>query len=308
MFHVLNPVSGTWQPWLDCHEQYQQGGRVWPIAFTMQDLLCLVLRAAEKHPEAVPRPLQTAIPLRMPLVGIPDDSLVQGYERVLRTKIMLGSALLRPTDLSERESKKLQVVADKHVLELIQLAVKADKPARVLELCGLFQLEKSWEMAVQLVRHNRFVQLADRIEALKAALNHDSLARNDVETTARLVQAPRIPKRIAVESPGTSLTHLTPLVDHAARTVLPSSTPSKRAASVLLEAADTKGLEALPFARMSFESSLRDREDQNKEPTGDNAPERSFVDMLKSVKEASTGMQDRSKKAVAQSGMKQLFN
>lgn len=47
------------------------------------------------------------------------------------------------------------------------LALKADKPARALELCGLFYSEKSYELAVQLARHHRLLTLADRMDALR---------------------------------------------------------------------------------------------------------------------------------------------
>lgn len=312
MMHILNPASGTWQPWLDCVERRERGERVWPISFNIQELLCIILKGSDRHPEAVPRPLQTAIPLRIPLVGVPDDSLVTGYERALRAKTALGSARLRPVELTDKEAKRLQVAADKHVLELIQLAIKADRPARVLELCALFQLEKSWEMAVQLVRHNRLVHLGDRIESLKDTLDQRSFARNEDESTLSRIEepatrpprTPKLPKRIAAESPGTSLLNLTPGVrDHPIKG-LTSPTPSSRTASLSSEASE-KGtgptVEGLPFARMSFEpaAASTDDGDQNAVPGNENQKGRSLVEMLKSVQQASAAASDKPRKHLA---------
>jgi hypothetical protein len=65
--------------------------------------------------------------------------------------------------------KKRVIAADRSLLELIQLALKADQQERALQLCALFQGEKSLNLAIQLARHSRLLTLADRMEKVRGA-------------------------------------------------------------------------------------------------------------------------------------------
>lgn len=114
----------------------------------------------------LPRPIPTALPLKLPLL-LPSDPEQALLEPVLRTSLLSGRIVDATHGLREKDLRRLNTASDKHVLELIMLALKADKPARALELCGLFYSEKSYELAVQLARHHRLLTLADRMDALR---------------------------------------------------------------------------------------------------------------------------------------------
>lgn len=299
--HVSNPSAGyVWQPWLECQEQREREESVWPVSFTMHELACVIVRAPEEFPEVIPRPLLTMLPLRIPLLNM-RDPLVASLERALGANQILKNSILKDREWTEKEVKKMQIAADKHVLELIQLAIKSDKPARVLELCGLFLLEKSWEMAVQLAKHNRQIQLADRIEALRDTVAVPAASAGESETAAlpvhkqktRVPTTPRLSAKLASESPGTILANLTPLGNGDERLArargaamvvamgadaqenAPSSpTPLKRPASVDPPgASSTSALASLanPFARITLDSQKADADPQ------------SFAEMVKSV-------------------------
>ena len=47
------------------------------------------------------------------------------------------------------------------------MAIKADHHQRALDICGLLHLDKSLDLAAQLARHAKAVQLADRIDELR---------------------------------------------------------------------------------------------------------------------------------------------
>lgn len=141
----------------------------------------------------------TNLPMKIPL--IPADETVQRlYEPVLRNQLIDAGGL------REKELRKLNTTSDKHVLELIQIAIKADKHLRALELCQLFFNPKSYDLAIQLARHHRLVGLADKIESAKDRSMAASTSLPDpVEGNT-----PKLPVKIQQASPSVILADLTP--------------------------------------------------------------------------------------------------
>ncbi|PJF19605.1 hypothetical protein PSACC_00599 [Paramicrosporidium saccamoebae] len=286
VLHICNADAGyVWQPWLECREHKEKKELVWPIGFTANDLLCLQLRSGDEHPEPVPRPMPTVIPMQIPLLAI-DDPTVVSFERAFRAHTIFNSGSLRP-ELADRESRRLQLASDKHVLELIQLAIRADKPARVIELCPLFLMEKSWDMAIQLVRHNRLAQLADRIENLRNKTECKTEVPCETRVRPALVKTPKALSQVAIESPSTTLANLTPIpfsleatqlkpdvplfpLSHSAfdeSTQLPPEMPIE-------PALETPAALANPFAQLSFDTPRTE------------AKSRSFAEMMRTVQQA----------------------
>lgn len=288
VLHIFNPDCNMWQPWLECREQRERKELVWPIGFTLQDFLCIVQKENEPI-QPVPRPNQTMIPLRIPLVGY-EESQVALYEKVFRTGLVLRGTL-RP-EISDKEAKRLQLVADKHVLELVRIAVKSDKPARALELCALFQMDKSWEIAVHLVRHERMAQLADRIEALKdLVFKPAEKGQNVVKIEGQVapsierMKTPKLSKRMAEESPGTMLSNMASITPGGdpnegplfkSHPISPISSKPINVSIMAMESVPSRrdplqsSTLANPFAQLSFEEPA-ERKAQN------------FADVIKSV-------------------------
>lgn len=293
VLHICNPDTNyTWQPWLSCDTHWSRNENVWPITFNTQELVCLLVKGGEEHPETLPRPLQTTLPMQVPFLGMDDQLLMIPYEHVYRTSTILRSESLCPPSISDREMRKLQLASDKHVLELVQLAIKADKPARILELCPLFMMERSWDVAVQLVRHNRLLQLADRIEMLK-----DQLASGATKPTERTeppqnrIRTPRMSSRLALESPGTLLANLTPLgkekegsndgslfeTSQEAVMCTMQMASNRMVSNDPIPSAEPSLPISNPFSKLSFDAP----------PKSEGKP-RSFVEMMKSVQLASS--------------------
>lgn len=214
VLHICNvELNYQWQPWQWSREQNPGMKNVWPISFSRSSLIAALLD--NDYPEPVPRPIVSILSLRIPLLSIDSDPVVSLYEESLRTRHILSHA--RPGEIFEKECKRLQVASDKHLLELVQLAIKSERLTRVLELCKLFLLEKSWDLAVQLAKHNRLALLANRIEKLKEeVLIHQE--GNKTETFPdkeylRVVNTPKLPRKVAIESPSTTLANLMPDVE-----------------------------------------------------------------------------------------------
>lgn len=169
--YICDDSAGfLWRPWLDCQiiPEYQNR-KFWPVFVSQGDISGIMLEDAEMRPEVTFRPLLTVIPFQIPLLNVSTDPIVKSFEKSIRTRYMLEQR--QSTDLDkfseDRASKKERLEADKHVLELIQLAIRAERLARVMELCEFFLLEKSWDLAIQLIRHNKLPSLANRIEELR---------------------------------------------------------------------------------------------------------------------------------------------
>jgi hypothetical protein len=72
--------------------------------------------------------------------------------------------------ITEKERKKLLSASDRHLLELAQLSIKAEKPFRLVDLCALASNEKTVDLLVQLAKHNRLIAIVDELESLKDRL------------------------------------------------------------------------------------------------------------------------------------------
>lgn len=298
----------AWRPWKVQHEHSHQ--RLWPISFSTADITGIVLESEddpttvegeEKHlcyPEVIPRPMLTVRPLMLPFMELSTNELITSFEQSYRTRLILqGENSKKDGTRPEKETKRMQLAADKHILELIQLAIRSDRLTRVLELCEFFFLEKSWDLAIQLTRHQRLTSLVNRIEELrdKLRLRPKEVDQSD-DTKAYLgLSTPRTSKRVissmvANESPATALANVTPMavketglrgVDDAIREGLPSAPREVVTGGTqkftVLSSVEASSLTA-PLAGLSFKHV----------PTGSAdattaLPTRSLVDILKSV-------------------------
>lgn len=205
VFYCLCDQLGfTWTPMADFGSTLE-GDFVWPVFFDRSEITAIVCKNGESTPAVLPRPIMTNLAFKLPLLQ-PDDPTTASYEPVLRTTI-LSTLIDASKGLREKDLRRLNSASDKHVLELIQLAIKADKPVRALELCNLFYTEKSYDIAVQLARHHRLVSLADRIDQLK-----DEYMRKGSEggLVGELATTPKLAVRLQQASPSLVLANLTP--------------------------------------------------------------------------------------------------
>jgi hypothetical protein len=207
LYGLCDRLGHCWTPLGDFTSQLSEGQFVWPVFWDRTELTCILCKD-DTAPPVLPRPIMTTLEIRLPVLSTGDDLSAQILGTVMKT-MTLDSAISGSAGVREKEMRRIRTASDKHCLELIQLAVKADKQVRALELCALFYNEKSFELAYQLARHNRMATLADRIEEAR-----DLFAAKQNNTQEHsLVETPKgaIPPRIDRESPSAILANLTPV-------------------------------------------------------------------------------------------------
>lgn len=102
-----------------------------------------------------------------------EDHQNQLQQAISKVHLLFEINILNTT-LNEKERKKLQNSTDKKTLELLQIAIKQEKLEKAIEQSRELFGEKSVELAIQLARHNRLVQLADQIEILHHQRNENA--------------------------------------------------------------------------------------------------------------------------------------
>lgn len=206
LYGLCDRLGHCWTPLGDFTSQLAEGQFVWPVFWDRTELTCILCKD-DTAPPVLPRPIMTTLEIKFPMLSTGDDLSAQILGTVMKA-MTLDSAISGSAGIREKEMRKIRTASDKHCLELIQLAVKADKQVRALELCSLFYNEKSFELAYQLARHNRMATLADRIEEARDIF----VAKQNNPQEASLVETPKgIPSRIDKESPSAILANLTPV-------------------------------------------------------------------------------------------------
>ncbi|KAL0076079.1 WD40-repeat-containing domain protein [Phycomyces blakesleeanus] len=141
--------------------------RYWPIGLLKEELMCLILRGKNMFPY-FPRPQVNSAELMMPTTQL-DTETGRLEEKFLRTKIIAThekeEIILDGGD--ENAIKKMDLEMDKTLLQLIQLACKAEKHDRVLDLSSALSSARSIDAAIKIASHFNLSRLAEHITRIK---------------------------------------------------------------------------------------------------------------------------------------------
>ncbi|PWN44244.1 WD40 repeat-like protein, partial [Ceraceosorus guamensis] len=186
--------QARWVPCLDTKNiQAQQASKTdsslaprlhyWPVGLTSHKLLAIILKGAHSTPDpsASSRPLLQDLDLHFPLAAGegPAAALEQEHARNAFLADSIRSARRaraleleldedeEPDDDDSPDPWVLQHNADKALLQLIQLACKADRHARALDAAMELHSEKTLDAAVQIATFFHQPGLADRMENLR---------------------------------------------------------------------------------------------------------------------------------------------
>lgn len=180
LMYVCNAIKGlTWRPL--CLKPVvgdSRGEFVWPVAFGRDSVDSVICSDKYKGPDSVmPVPTPVPVPFQSPLMILGGDAIVQMLEPIVRTRLYDNSIESRVSENATKTLlfskadqtvlKKEKISSDRLNLQLIQAAINVDHPVRVLELCKLLRLEKSWNLAVEIARQCKYNNLADKIESEK---------------------------------------------------------------------------------------------------------------------------------------------
>ncbi|KAI7867823.1 WD40-repeat-containing domain protein [Spinellus fusiger] len=171
LHHQWKRGQSHWVPVFDgkaTAARHERTERYWPIGLMREEMMCLILRGANQHPY-FPRPQVHSVPLLMPTTQLETES-GQLEEKFLRTKLMSmherEEASATSVDASH-EFKKMDVAMDKTLLQLIQMACKADKQQRVVDLASALVLSRSIDAAIKLSSYYGFTRVAEQITRIK---------------------------------------------------------------------------------------------------------------------------------------------
>ena len=174
----INTSGGGWEwsPMLDTVGlRKSNDDSFWPVTCMDGKLVCVPLKGGNEHPDAVRRPVTTALGFRLPLArgalgkfSALEDIQVRANLSLKQKKFVNES--IAPGDeelMDEYDAMCAQV--DKVTLKLFFDILKAGKVERALDLVERLHLEKSFEIAIKASDRMSFLKLSDRIEATRDA-------------------------------------------------------------------------------------------------------------------------------------------
>ncbi|KAF9353906.1 hypothetical protein BGX34_011298, partial [Mortierella sp. NVP85] len=164
--------QGQWVPILDTmliDVESDFRPHYWPIGLTDQGLTCIKCRRGEYEP-SYPKPVVTELTLKMPTL-YQDTPTGKHEEAWLRYKILSGltkdekmAGLFGRTD---NTVAKKELEMDKLVLQMIDLACKADRTQKALDLTAMLCNLRSIDAAVKIAYHNNLHSLMERMNQVK---------------------------------------------------------------------------------------------------------------------------------------------
>jgi len=188
------PGQGRWVPVLDCQvalqpqtasedtsEPAMPRARCWPIGFTSTHLLGLLLPLSQRFPMATgPHPLVQELELSM-CVAQRNGASAPLEEQALRQSLLAGAirdgraatgAAMNISHCTNAESDpaSFDMEADKALLQLVQLACKADRYGRALDAARSLHSETTLEAALKIAHFFHLPSLADRMEQIRTPL------------------------------------------------------------------------------------------------------------------------------------------
>ncbi|KAF8937985.1 hypothetical protein BGZ58_001792 [Dissophora ornata] len=176
MLYILNYYrrvdQGQWTPILDTawiSADSESRPHYWPIGLTDEALTCVKCRKGETEPP-FPKPSVTELPLRLPTLY--QDTVTGKHEEAwLRQKILSGlnkdEKMATSFERADNVVAKKELEMDKLALQMIDLACKADRTQKALDLTAMLCNLKSIDAAVKIAHHHNLHSLMERMNKVK---------------------------------------------------------------------------------------------------------------------------------------------
>ncbi|KAF9116766.1 hypothetical protein BGX27_011080 [Mortierella sp. AM989] len=141
----------------------------WPIGLTDQELSCIKCRRGEMEP-SFPKPYVAELPLKMPTL-YQNTPAGQHEEAWLRQKILSGlnkdEKIAMSIERTDNGAGKKELEMDKLALQMIDLACKADRTQKALDLTAMLCNLRSIDVAVKIAHHHNLHSLMERMNRVK---------------------------------------------------------------------------------------------------------------------------------------------
>ncbi|KAI8057496.1 WD40-repeat-containing domain protein [Thamnidium elegans] len=167
------PYQGRWVPVFDGKlyaSQQNKTEKYWPVGVLRDKLMCVILRGNNPYP-FFPRPPIRDIPLQLPLldmlseVGKLEEEQLR-IETCNRHEHDEAESTNTLEDFEEAFSEAYMGM-DVALLKLINLACKAEKIAKSLDLCGILHTPESVDKAIRIALFHRQNNLAEKMTHVK---------------------------------------------------------------------------------------------------------------------------------------------
>ncbi|KAF9198016.1 hypothetical protein BGZ49_001301 [Haplosporangium sp. Z 27] len=164
--------QGQWTPiadtsLIDPNSDYTP--HYWPIGFTDKELSCIKCRRGEVEP-SFPKPFVAELPLKMPTL-YQNTEAGQYEEGWLRQKILSGlnkdEKVAMSIERTDNGAAKKELEMDKLALRMIDLACKAERTQKALDLTAMLCNLKSIDVAVEIASRHKLHSLMERMNRVR---------------------------------------------------------------------------------------------------------------------------------------------
>lgn len=153
-----------WTPMLDTKlVKNSPDEHFWIIGLDSKKLNYISLNGNELSPPIFPVPVPRTLEFKIPLQCEESNN---HEEMLLRESLFFEQKLIQGTAELEDSMLKGKAMLDAYVVQLIQGALKNDKPERALNLCDFLQFQRPFEAAVRLAYAANLNQLAEQMNAI----------------------------------------------------------------------------------------------------------------------------------------------
>lgn len=159
--------AASWVPILDTRKLSRERAKkeaFWPVAISARQFIVVSCRNKTKFPP-FPKPILDELDVELPLLNL-DSQVGQQESKYLDGRIFIEQQRGEAERLGNSPDAILVregLEQDKMLLRLIQLACKADKTQRALDLAMMIEQEKSFDAAIKIAVFQKQSSLAERL-------------------------------------------------------------------------------------------------------------------------------------------------
>lgn len=185
------PDQGCWVPVFDGKayaKKEQKTEKYWPVGVLRDRLMCVVLRGTNEYP-FFPRPPVKDIRLELPLLNMGTEVGVLEEELLRTNTVNLHERDEAEATNAEEEYADIfydaDIQMDTGILKLINLACKAERVSRALDLTYLLHRSESLEKAIKIASFHRYTSLAEKMTNIQV----EKFAESDTVTPSTLADS-----------------------------------------------------------------------------------------------------------------------
>ncbi|KAJ1729167.1 DNA polymerase alpha accessory factor Mcl1 [Coemansia biformis] len=166
--------DACWVPALDTRRLSRERGKreaFWPVALSAKQFIVVTCRDRARYPP-FPRPILDELDVDIPLLNT-DTHAGQQEAKYLTTRLFCEQEHGEVARTGGEHSGDTAAQArddleqDKLLLRLVQLACKADKAQRAIDLALMIKLDQSFDAAIKIAIHQKQTALAERLMRIR---------------------------------------------------------------------------------------------------------------------------------------------